>query len=433
MRSNLRNFRQYFNRTYRAVALVLFLIAVIIPATLSNKIYAANQLTTRSLTISTASNAGANATASYVFSFKPGSTGASTAVNGLQFLACTTAIGTCTVPTGFSWASATYGSQVNWGDNATAFAKDATGLNDCIASASVLCAKRTGAATNETNTTAHTITFNAVQNPTAANGTFFIRITTYNLNTYTVGSILDTGTVASSTVQTLTINASVQETLSFCVGATTIDDATTSVGVNCTAISGSSVNLGTLDSTVVSTTPVSAGTGGSATNAIAMLKTNASNGSTVSYKAVQATTGTNHLGTLRVAGSTCNAGNVNTDQCIDAKGTTQGAFSAGTEKFGMTVAGTNCSAVLPASYSCVFTSGSNNLKASANYIGATATTYGATSGFAWDETGTAAQIAATSTVVDNESLIIKFAATPSITTPPGSYTAQAEFIAVATY
>ncbi len=391
--------------------------------------YAAGQLSSRSLSISTASSAGSSATTQYIFSFKPASTGAGTAVNGLQFNVCTTALGTCTAPTGFSWSSATFSSQANWGDNATSFAKDATGANDCTASASVLCMKRTGATTAETSTTAHTLTLNSIQNPTAI-GTFFVRITTYNLNTYTVGSILDQGTVASSTTQTLTINAAIQEVLSFCVGSSAVDDATTSVAADCSGVSGSSVNLGTLDSSTISVTPVSTTTGGSNTNAVAMLRTNAVNGATVSYKAVQQS-GTNHLGTLRVSGSTCNAGSVNTDQCIDAQGGTQGTFTAGTEKFGMTVAGTNCGST--SAYSCALTSGTNNLKASTNYIGATATTFGNSAGYAWVEGGTATQIASSSTVVDDEALVLKFAATPSITTPTGAYTAQADFIVVATY
>jgi hypothetical protein len=81
----------------------------------------------------------------------------------------------------------------------------------------------------------------------------------------------------------------------------------------------------------------------------------------------------------------------------------------------------------------VLTSGTNNLKASSNYIGATATSYGTSSGFAWVESGAATQIASSTTVVDDEALILKFAATPAVTTLFGSYTAQTDFVAVATY
>jgi hypothetical protein len=53
--------------------------------------------------------------------------------------------------------------------------------------------------------------------------------------------------------------------------------------------------------------------------------------------------------------------------------------------------------------------------------------------YAWDETGTVTQIASSSTIVNNEALILKFAATPAITTPTGAYTAKSDFICVATY
>jgi hypothetical protein len=54
-----------------------------------------------------------------------------------------------------------------------------------------------------------------------------------------------------------------------------------------------------------------------------------------------------------------------------------------------------------------------------------------------DESGTAGPIASSagSTVkqIDDEALILKFAAHPLITTPFGTYQAQADFIAVSTY
>jgi hypothetical protein len=127
-----------------------------------------------------------------------------------------------------------------------------------------------------------------------------------------------------------------------------------------------------------------------------------------------------------------------TDGCIDAAGGTQNPFTGGTEEFGMTVAGVNCGSTT--SYPCVYASGSNNLQQQTNYIGGSnATTYGASAatGFAWDESGSSVLIAssASSTVkqVDDEALILAFAATPSITTPFGSYTVQADFIAVPTF
>ncbi|HEY5549649.1 MAG TPA: hypothetical protein VIK37_00355, partial [Candidatus Saccharimonadales bacterium] len=121
-----------------------------------------------------------------------------------------------------------------------------------------------------------------------------------------------------------------------------------------------------------------------------------------------------------------------------AAGTTQSTFVAGTEEFGMTVAGINCGSTT--SYSCVFATGTYNLVRNADYDGRGDNTYGSDitdEGFAWDETGTFDQIASSTgsatKVVDDEVLMMHFASTPSITTPFGAYTAQADFVAVATY
>jgi len=264
-------------------------------------------------------------------------------------------------------------------------------------------------------------------------------MTTYSDTAYTVGNTVDTGTVASSTTQNLTVNFAIQEQLTFCIGTTTIDDSNTSTPPACSGISGTSLNLGTAGSTVVSVSPVSAGNGGDGNNGIAELSTNASNGATVTYDAVHQT-GTNHQGTLRVVGASCNAGNVNYDQCINAIGTTQATLTAGTEDFGMTIAAVNCMATT--AYSCSFTGNTYNLRRNANYDGTGGNTYptdanlvaGTTNaGYAWDETGTTTTIASSSTVIDKEALILKFAATPNIVTPTGSYTAKADFVATPTY
>jgi hypothetical protein len=194
-----------------------------------------------------------------------------------------------------------------------------------------------------------------------------------------------------------------------------------------------------MSSANTSVTPVTAGNGGDGNNGIAELSTNASLGATVGYDSIQQA-GTNHKGTLRVVSATCNAGNVNTDQCIDAQGTTQGTFTAGTEKFGMTIAAVNCKATT--AYACSFTGGTYNLIRDTQYDGTGANTYptdtnlvsGTTNaGYAWDETGTDDTIASSTTVVDKEAMILKFAATPNVVTPTGSYTAKADFVATPTF
>ncbi|HSW85435.1 MAG TPA: hypothetical protein VLF79_02365 [Candidatus Saccharimonadales bacterium] len=383
-----------------------------------------------------------SASTNYTFSFVPGTTAA---IQGLEFQACTTALGTCTAPAGLSFSSAGGGTLTGTWTNATAFTVDGTGANSCIASASILCAKRTQAA-NESGASQRGVQFTTITNPNGTscssnNCTFFVRITTFSTNTYTGGSIVDLGTVASSTTQTLTINATIQEQLTFCVGASTVDDSNTTTPPLCASVSGTSLSLGTLSNANVSVSPVTnvVATGGDGNNGIAELSTNATNGSTVAYDAIQQS-GTTHLGTLRVAGATCTAGNVNTDQCINAIGTGQTTVTAGTEAFGMTIAAINCKATT--AYACSFTGGTYKLIRDAAYDGTGANTYptdtglvgGTTNaGYAWDETGTTQTIATSPSVVDKEAMILKFAATPNIVTPTGSYTAKADYVATPTY
>jgi hypothetical protein len=196
-----------------------------------------------------------------------------------------------------------------------------------------------------------------------------------------------------------------------------------------------------LDTSAINISPV-ATNGGDNQNGVAMVRSNAGNGTVIAYDAIQQT-GTNHRGTLRISGSTCNAvSNTFVDSCINAAGTVQTPFTAGTEMFGMTIAGINSGSTT--SYSCTYgTPPGNtcNVKPLNNYLGAgtsgSSEAFGSSNGFAWDESGTAVNIAssASSTVkqIDDEALIMKFAATPSITTPFGPYAAQTDFIAVPTY
>ena len=230
-----------------------------------------------------------------------------------------------------------------------------------------------------------------------------------------------------------------QEHLDFCVGSTAVDDAVTSAGAACANITGTSVDVGNVESGFTNVSPVTATNGGSNTNGVAMVRTNAYNGAVVDYKSLQ----NSSSGTLKVAGASC-SGASTTDQCINAQGTTQGTFTAGTEKYGMTVAGVNCGSTT--SYSCVFTTGTYNLQRDTAYDGNGANTYSAeadqvagttANGFAWDDTGTADRIASSGSstvkVIDDEALILKFAATAAATTPTGSYTVQADFIATPTF
>jgi hypothetical protein len=431
--------KSFFVRLFCAFV-VVFLMTVWFTPILVGKASAAAQLTLRSLSLSTAQPSATGVQYTYTFTNPTVGT-----IQSIKFVACTSAVATyagaaaCTGAAAPSGMTIQAGSQQGvlgggWGGGTTAFTRDATGTNDCVPSTdlNILCIHRTDA-TSEASSS-KTITWNGQINSSSANTAFYVGVFLYSDSSWS--SVTDTGTVAAAIVQTLTVNALVPELLNFCVGSTTVDDATTSVAADCSAVSGSSLNIGTLDPSTINVSPVSTN-GGDSKNGIAMLRTNAASGATVSYDAIQQS-GTNHKGTLRISGNTCNVGSVSTDGCIDAQGSSQGTFTAGTEKFGMTIAGTNCGSTNPSSYTCAYPA-SNNLVPQTNYVGKTGaycnicSTGDGGNGYAWVESGAATLIASSSTVVDDEALILKFAATPSIVTPFGSYTAQADFIAVPTF
>jgi hypothetical protein len=355
------------------LAIALFIASLsLTPFMLTKNVSAVGQITSRSLTISSGVPSATNVT--YTFTFTPAAT---TQVQGLKFIACTTAVGTyiggtCTAPTGMSGAgngftNAAFNNQSGW-QGATNFAVDGTGANDCTPSGNVLCATRTD--TTSQTITSRTISFNTIKNPSSTNTSFYVGVYTYSTTNYTVGGRVDFGGTASAVVQTLTTNAAVAEVLNFCVGSTTIDDTTTNVANDCTAVAGTSMNIGTLDTSAVNVSPVITN-GGDSLNGVAMIRSNAGNGTVVAYDAIQQS-GTNHRGTLRISGATCNAVTNNfTDQCINAAGGTQTVFVAGTEMFGMTIAGINSGSTT--SYSCTYgTPPGNtcNMQPLSNYLGA---------------------------------------------------------------
>lgn len=456
------------------IACLLIIGASLTPLIISHKAEAYNQITNRSLTLSSGVPGATGVT--YTFTFTPASTGQ---VEGLKFIACKSAVetypgntGTCVPPDGFNvagggFASVAAGTQSGWQGAITPnFTIDGTGANDCVPSAAnhnIICAKRSGETTPQT-LTSRTISFTAIKNPTTANTAFYIGIYTYTDDAYTAPEE-DFGATASAVVQTLTTNAAVAEVLNFCVGSTTTDDTTTLIAADCGSLAGTSINLGTLDSSLITQSPVP-DNGGDNKNAVAMVRSNAGNGVTVAYDAIQQS-GTHHLGTLRISGASCDdplgtdptvtngivGSNDQTDPCINAAGTTQTVFTAGQEMFGLTVGGINSGSTQ--AYTCQYGDAAAtpaiaagdtcNMKPLSGYIcdgGVGTETYDehptlCPNGYAWDESGAAVNIASSSSStvkqVDDETLMLKYAATPQITTPFGPYQAQTDFIAVPTY
>ena len=243
----------------------------------------------------------------------------------------------------------------------------------------------------------------------------------------------DDGGIAMSTVDTLTITARVQEILQFCVG-----DTDTPNNDDCSDISGNDIDMGVLDSTSVNTASTED------SNAYAMIRTNAANGATVSYfsdagRDVTGDDGTAGAfgntvndgddindGVLSYAGADCSAAADTTqtgsgdqdDACINSPFPSDGevTFVAGTEAFGMAITsldvtnGTTSNLVRDAAYD--FGSG----------------------GYAFSGLDAVADtIATSSTVLDDEMMVIDFAGTAAITTPTGVYNTSIVYIATSSF
>ncbi|MDQ2973343.1 MAG: hypothetical protein M3Q79_02590 [bacterium] len=286
---------------------------------------------------------------------------------------------------------------------------------------------------------------NGITNPTGT-GSFYARILTYSTDTAgdtydstTTGAnnppaaTVDAGGVAMSTANQITINARVQEVLTFCVGTTDADPTNATDG-DCADISGTVVDLGVVQSGTPNISPVSAVNGGNDLGGLAMVRTNGVNGVVIDYFA-EAVTGdagaqgyAGGLGALRVSGSTCTgngtiATGAKTDQCFNSAGTTQLVFAGADEGFGMTASAVN-----------VTNGTTTNLVRDAEYDGNGTNAGG--NGWAWSQTTTDTLASSTGSavkVVDDEMLVLTFAAQAAVTTPTGQYGVTSTYVATASY
>lgn len=272
-----------------------------------------------------------------------------------------------------------------------------------------------------------------ITNPTTL-GTFYARILTYTDSTVAAayapnggeGAYIDDGGIALSVTNELTITARVQEVLQFCIGTETDSTITPAVGDDCTDVSGTALDLGVVEASTTQRTSDA----DILNDGLAMIRTNASAGAVIYYKAEQETGLSNGgAGTLRRAGSDdCGTIASVANSCFNSAGgditnPAQTAIASGTELFGMTL--TNLSTATGGATAA--------LSCNAAYDGDGSCGAGAATGYAWDPTGAFDTIAATSGPADDEHVQIEFAATASPTTPTGLYTATANFVATATF
>ena len=423
------------NSQYLLLA-ILFVFSLVL-SLVGNTPAKAINFTTRSLSLSRNTNAAATATTIYTFSVAV-PTGGNTGLRGVEVNFCTTPLtGSCTAPTGMSVTSATIGttSPVSGG---TLTSSNAGTPNSALASSGTSAQLRFQWGANQTLTLPQTVTFifNSVQNPTTA-GTFFARIGFFGNNDTTYTTVTDSGTVAQSVQAATNVSFKVQEILQVCAGATTVDtNIAFGNGDTCnnSGVTGylAAVDLGVADPALVRVTPVATGgtTQGNDTDGFVLLRTNANGGTTIQYRVIQDTSS----GELKTVGASCNANpsTVTTDRCINSAAQTQtssavSTITAGTEKFGMVIPFINRTG-----------SSTTSVTADGNYAGDGAsggTCNNATGAncWTWQYDGTATTLATASGPTDDELVLLRFAATPSFSTPAAFFQANMDIFAVATY
>lgn len=270
--------------------------------------------------------------------------------------------------------------------------------------------KLTGSAAS-TVSTAQTITISNVTNPTSAaqttctsvlgtGCTFYGRVYTFSNATYgtyssatSVGNPVDTGGFALATSQSITITATVKESLTFCVSKTQPSSACTS-GVAAPALVLGHGTPVALDNTAVDSDSAYFG-----------CSTNA-NGNVV----------------IRIKGTVLTSPSSNTIAAVNAGGSA-GPYSitAGTAAFGLrigTVSGTDYSA--------------SGVSPTAKYNSATQYSWDTTSASNNTGLGAGDQIATVTPATDAWAKM-NFAATAALTTPAGIYTASESLIATGTF
>jgi hypothetical protein len=197
-------------------------------------------------------------------------TATAASIGSIGFEMCTTATGVCTVPVGLLTTGTVLTAQsgatgfviVNTTNGAPYITRSAAGVGSGVALS---------------------YTLGTITNPSTANQTYYVRITTYTGSDGATGAI-DTGTVALSTTQSVQLTGVTPEILVFCVG--------TSITGNCTTITGSTIDFGDFSPTATRT-----GT------SVMQAQTNAANGYSITVNGTTLASGVNTIAALAGGGA----------------------------------------------------------------------------------------------------------------------------------
>lgn len=205
--------KHHIKPLFNVLAVFVLALAMVLQTLFVPNVSAA-QITNRKLTLMAGDGAPFDGgskpggTVRHNFEFTVPTTG--TAIGSVRFEYCTTAadVGTqtCQAPTGMDTAGVNLTSEV--GSGATGFAASSP-------SANVALLTKASAAVPSNGDLKFILA--DIVNPTTE-GTFFVRITTYNSIDATTGAI-DSGTVAASTAEQIIVEGIMPESLVFCTGA----------------------------------------------------------------------------------------------------------------------------------------------------------------------------------------------------------------------
>jgi hypothetical protein len=230
MNKHFQSYNLWQQRSLKFLVVVVLALCALSTVVSPSTVHAA-QITNRKFTLS---DSGGNvASVSYTFNASAMPT-TGTPVRSVAAQACTTASGACSSVGGFSSGSSTLASQPSGLGCNSAWSVN-TAATDSLRVTHATCAVNPSGAV--------TVQWNGVHNPTSNNLTFFLRVTTYSDSAWS--SPLDTGVVAVSTSQAISLSGTMDETLVFCTG-------TSITGQNCGTVAGTSVNFGTFSSAATS-------------------------------------------------------------------------------------------------------------------------------------------------------------------------------------
>jgi hypothetical protein len=311
LRSRREILRAHYARLFRKSALWVGLVSLIASMFVSLPAFAYGQITTRSVTLGT--SAAATST-TYTFTFKPATS--EPALTAVAFSLCDVpweVTSTCAQSVGALNASLASATLVTSAPTTAPFTSGfsiGTGANCGTATSTKNICFYDATGVSVVAGTSYTIQITGVLNPSPINSTFYANMFMATTASTVYSAPTDFGAMAAATGQTLTVQATVQEALTFCVGVTV-----NTTGTACTTVGGATIPLGTsAPCPIMSYTYTCTGTSMMDAN------TNATNGYTISYN------GSTFL-------------NSSAAHTIPAIGSTVASSAIGTEQFGL--AGTN--------------------------------------------------------------------------------------------